>query len=195
MDIARALTEALKALEAANVPDDLREKAFEKAFELAARDLEPDSPSTVEQQRLQGGDPGLGEAGLEIPAQLARIAERLRLALPVVGDVFYEDNGEVGIGLPASSLDRSKSGATRQLALLVAAARQGAGLEEWTSSSTIRAICADYGRFDSANFASTLKNMGSLFSYRGKGHGLEVRLTRPGLEQAADLIQEMGNGG
>lgn len=187
MDLVEAIKSALKAVDEAGVPEDLREKAFEKAFEWTTQGREPASES---------GDNNAGRAATRASTgRLPQIAEKLRIDPAIVEDVFFEDDGEVGVGIAASSLDHSKSGATRQLALLVAASRQASGLEEWTPSSAIRAVCTDYGRFDTANFASTLRSMGPVFSYRGKGQNLEVRLTRPGIERAADLVHELGGGG
>ena len=37
MDLTETIKKALRAIDEANVPDDLREKAFEKAFDLAAQ--------------------------------------------------------------------------------------------------------------------------------------------------------------
>jgi hypothetical protein len=187
VDISKVLSDAIKAVEEADVPDDLRQVAFEKAVELAARSMVP-----VEPDGLAGGADSQAANGTQDPADpLARIAGKLGLPLDLVGDVFYIDSGELGIGLPTSSFDRTKAGATKQLALVIAAGRQAAGLDEWTSSAVIRAMCQEYGRFDSANFATTLRSIGSAFSYRGKGFNLEVRLTRPGLERASELIREL----
>jgi hypothetical protein len=187
MDLVDAIKSALKAVEDAKVPEDLREKAFEKAFDWTTQDRKSSSEAFDKDGGTAARSPSRGP--------LAQIAEKLRIDPAVVEDVFFEDDGEVGVGIAASSLEPSKSGATRQLALLVAASRQASGLEEWTPSAAIRAVCTDYGRFDTANFASTLRGMGPVFSYRGKGQNLELRLTRPGIEQAADLVQELGGGG
>lgn len=43
-----------------------------------------------------------------------------------------------------------------------------------------------------ANFATTIKRMGHVFSFRGRARQLEVRLTRPGFEYAADLVRQLG---
>lgn len=80
---------------------------------------------------------------------------------------------------------------TQQIALLVPAGRQPGGWEEWTPIERIREVCRDYGRFDVATFASTVKRMGDLFSFRGRARQLELRLTRPGFEQAGELACEL----
>jgi hypothetical protein len=187
MELTEALRRALSAVEEADVPDDLRDKAFEKAFDWLTRESGGPAVSSNIQRDLEVRTPSIGP--------LRQLANKLGLDPAVIEDVFYEEDGEIGIGIAASRLDRSKSGGTRQLALLVAAARQGSGQEEWTSSPEIRRVCADYGRFDSANFATTIRSMGTVFSYRGKGHSLEIRLTRPGMEQASALVGELANEG
>ena len=96
----------------------------------------------------------------------------------------------VGVG----KLDSSTATATKQIALLVAGARQLTGVEEWTDSKEIRRICSDYGRFDTTNFAKTIKVMDDAFSFRGKSQQLQVRLHQRGIDKLKQLITSVTGG-
>jgi hypothetical protein len=123
---------------------------------------------------------------------LAAIAKRLGLDPELVGEIYYIDGDRLGLAVASSKLDGKKAASTQQIALLVAAGRQAGGWEEWTDVSLVREAARDYSRFDQANFASTIKRMGDVFSFRGRARALELRLTRPGYEQAANLVRKLG---
>lgn len=184
MEPSELLRQAVKAVEDAEVPDDLRVAAFERAVELLSGLASPGIALVPARSSAAVSTASAVPGGL-----FDQAAQRLGVPREVLEDVFHTDGDEIGIGLAASRFDKSKSGGTRQLALLVAAARQAAGLEEWTSTGVIREVCRDYGKFDSANFASTIRGMGDVFNFRGRGHQLDVKLTRPGYERAGELLQ------
>lgn len=182
--VAGLLREAVRAVEEAGVPDDLRAAAFEHAFNAM---LGADAGC--------GGQPHVAEpdasAGPSGEPSLQTMAKRLGLDPEMVRDVYYVDGDELGLSLAPSRFDPRKAAATKQIALLVAAGRQAGGWEEWTPVRIIRETVRDYGRFDQANFATTIKNIGHAFNLRGRAQQVEVRVTRPGLEQAAQLIREL----
>jgi hypothetical protein len=181
-NLTNILAEAAKVVDEAGVPEDLRAAAFQAAVQaLTAEGEGSGDPSGATPQATEG--------------PLASIAATLGLELPLVADVYFEDGDRLGIGVAASKLERGKSAGARQLALLVAAGRQAGGYEEWTPSSEIRHVCDDFGRFDSSNFASTLADMGDVFQIRGSRQQREVRLKRPGLEAAGQLIRKLGGEG
>jgi hypothetical protein len=126
-----------------------------------------------------------------VERSLRGIADRLRLDLETVSDVYHLDGDELGIGIAPSRLDPRKAVGTKQIALLVAAGRQAGSWEEWTPVRVIRETARDFGRFDSSNFATTIKDMGDVLNIRGRGRQVEVRVTRPGYERAAHLIGEL----
>jgi hypothetical protein len=182
------MMEAVKAVEGANVPEDLRVMAFEKSLEalMSAAGLDTSAP----ERRLASGS-----TEVAVPANgpsLSAIAARLNLDVDLVSELYYVDGDSLNLALAASKLDPKKAAGTQQIAILIAAGRQAGGWDEWTPVARIRAVCRDYGRFDEANFSSTIKRMGDVFSFRGRPRQLEVRLTRPGYERAADLARELG---
>ena len=85
--------------------------------------------------------------------------------------------------------------ATKQIALLIAGARQAAGIDEWTSWDQFRTVCADYKRLDSGNFAKTIREMEDVFRLRKESERkLAVTLARPGWEQFAEESSRVGEG-
>jgi hypothetical protein len=99
---------------------------------------------------------------------LARIATKLKVDIDIVDSVYFDENGDVRVGVPAGKLESGKMAGTKQLALLAAAGRQGAGLEESTSVEKIREVADEYKRYDQANFARTISQMDNEFRIMGK---------------------------
>lgn len=187
------LVGALKDVEEADVPEDLREIAFAKAFELRA------AAARVPQPGGAGGEVGGGA----VPATrgqldtrgdpLARIAARLEIDAETVGEVFDVNEGEVELIVPVGKLPGRVATATKQIALLVAGGRQAAGIEDWTSLDRIREVCAYFRKLDSGNFAKTVREMEDVFNFRNASQRkIQVRLARPGWELVANEIRRLG---
>lgn len=188
------LAEALKDVEEAGVPEDLREIAFAKAFDLRAGTTRASHPSgasgevggsavvpATRGQLDSGGDP------------LARIAARLEIDVETVGEVFDVNEGEVELIVPVGKLPGRVATATKQIALLVAGGRQAAGIEDWTSLDRIREVCAYFKKLDSGNFAKTVREMEDVFNFRNASQRkIQVRLARPGWELLADEVRRLG---
>ncbi|MFI5587178.1 hypothetical protein ACIA5G_19170 [Amycolatopsis sp. NPDC051758] len=105
--------------------------------------------------------------------------------------VYACKDDELQVVVSTKRLAPNKALATRQLAQLVSAGRQAAGVDEWTAAAVIRNVVSDYGRLDVNNFAATLTQMDNVAVVRGKGQQREVKITRPGLEGTADLVKEL----
>jgi hypothetical protein len=189
-EIKEMMKEVVKALDEADIPEDLRVTAFEKGFD-ALMGTPPTTATTAPSVVQESGR----QIDRAVPADgpsLEAIASRLGLDLELVGEIYYVDGESLGLAVASSKFHPKKAAATQQIALLVAAGRQAGGWDEWTHASRIRDVARDYGRFDPANFATTIKRMGNVFSFRGRARSVEVRLTRPGYEQAANLMRELG---
>src|SRR5688500_13588748 len=120
---------------------------------------------------------------------IGRVSAVLKVDRDTLELVYAPQDGEPHVVISAKKIAQNKALAARQLGQLVAAARQAAGLEEWTSAATIRKVVTDYGRLDSGNFASTIQQMDNVAVIRGKGQSREVKITKPGLEATVDLIK------
>lgn len=195
-----ALVNVLKDLSAAEVPDDLREIAFTKGLEFhlgypypAAP--EPAVPASISARRGMIGELPRGDVSTD-DDQLAAIAHRLSLPIEDVRDVYnISGDGEIEIIVASGKLPPGDAPATKELALLVAAGRQSVG-EEWTPFGEIRVVCDIYGRLDSSNFATTIREMEDVFNMRSPTpRKREVRINRPGWERAAALVSRLTSGG
>jgi hypothetical protein len=122
---------------------------------------------------------------------MGKISAVLKVDRDTLELVYALQDNEPHVVVAPKRIAPNKAEATRQLGQLVAAARQAAGLEEWTSTATIRKIVTDYGRLDGGNFAASIQQMDSVAVIRGKGQQREVKITKPGLEATADLIKSL----
>lgn len=181
---ANLLRRAQKVVDDAKVSDDLRAAAFAKAFDSLAVDRLPVAAEPEPESRPISQSPG-GDI-------FDRISAKLQVDRDLVADIYYENDGDLGISVPSSRLARSTTAGAKQLALLVAAGRQASGLDEqWTQSEQLREICQYFGKFDTGNFGKTLASMDDVFQLKGKGVSREVRVKQPGFEQAAELVRSL----
>ncbi|MEU0499121.1 hypothetical protein [Mycobacterium sp. NPDC006124] len=122
---------------------------------------------------------------------LGHICAALKVDRDLIDLVYTLQDGEPHIVVSPKRIATNKAQATRHLAQLVAASRQAAGLEEWTSVTSIRKVVTDYGRLDSGNFASYLQNLDGVALLRGKGQQREIKITKPGYEATGDLVRAL----
>jgi len=120
---------------------------------------------------------------------MGRLASAFQVSRDVLELVFDVVDNAPSVVVSAKKVASNKSQAARQLGQLIAAARQIAGVEEWTSAATIRKVVQDYGRLDVSNFAASLQQMDDVAVLRGKGAQREIKITKPGIESTADLIR------
>lgn len=127
---------------------------------------------------------------------LGLLASRVDASASALADLFDISEGSVSLHVASARIAPTKSKATKEIALLVAAARQGSGTDEtWTGVDHIRETLQQYKRYDTNNFAAYLKATGDAFNFRGKGSSTEIRLTKIGWEMATNLIQSLVGGG
>jgi hypothetical protein len=160
-DVTGILAEAIKAVEDAKVPNDLRTVAFERTLDLlvgGARPapLMPAAPVGA----LAAPSPLVTLAAGEL---MSRLAERLHVDRDLLETVFTEHEGKLVVTLLHGKLTKSKSTGAREIGLLVCAAEQVAS-EDTTSSESIRKIAEEYDKYDQPNFASALGTL--------KGHAI-----------------------
>lgn len=169
--------------------DDLRRLAFKEVLRshLSA------SPFVVaERQNDLAAATGRGEPsvdGADTPQN--RLAQKTGVDLSIIERLFDFGADEATITVAPSKLSPSKAGATEQIALLICAARQ-AGLRELeTNADAIRAACIDFGRYDEANFMSTLRELAGFIILGGTTRARTCRITRSGYERAAALTASL----
>lgn len=188
--VADILAEAIAAVNAADVPPELKEAAFSKAVDviMARHTAETSGQMETGESNHAAPAPPPRAAAITAGDLVGLIATRLRMDRETVAEVFDVADGKIDVIVPPRKLAPGKAPATKQLATLVAAARQGADIEEWTEADEIRRFVEDFKRYDSANFASTLKEMDDIFRIRQTGRKISVKLGRPGWNRAAELV-------
>jgi hypothetical protein len=180
-EVSRILRQAAEVVKAADIPNELRPTAFGKAVDLLAG-----RPVTETKVPKQGGTPEPESA-----ETLDKIAAKLGLDREAIDEIFEVEDGDVKLTIAPAKLEAQKTKGAKQVALLVAAARQAAGVEDWTTQDTIRVVAIDYNKFDSPNFAQTLSELGDYFSFSGAGRGRRLKMRRAGFEEAAALIERL----
>lgn len=192
-DVTALLASAVKAVNASGADGELREEAFRVAVALlsggsvtsanvtpVAHSLDPASTPT-----------GPGNNGQEAPDSddpLDLVARFTGCDSDVLHRVFAVQDGVPELKVPTKTLPSKKSQATADIALLVMAARQGAGVDDYTESETIRDATKAYSKFDSNNNASYLKPLDHFVLKQGAGVKTKRKLTKPGIEAAAEKI-------
>jgi hypothetical protein len=190
MEVHEMLIQALKEVDEANIPQELRAVAFGKAVDLVAANAGGTTEQSQQRRQDLGGSghPAIGDSPLD------KIAARLKLDVGVVQDVYhYDDERGLQIGVSSKKLEASRAGGAKQLALLVAAGRQAAGLDDgdWTDVGEIRQVCQDFKKFDSANFAKHIAGMKDEFNVTGSAQKRMVKVTRPGWDAVRELVERL----
>jgi hypothetical protein len=181
--VAAAIEAALRIVEEAGVPDDLRGLAFEKAYDALTGSNAPAQAPT---------DTGVGiaadsRAGRD---EVGQVASRLRIDPGSVQRVVDFDDDGVHVIVPRSRLAKQKSTAIQQVATLVVAARQAVGREEWTPQSIVREETEALGVDDRSNFATHIRHAQGI-RVRGSGRTGEIKMNAVGFEAAAELIKQL----
>lgn len=182
MEIGLAIKTAHDAVAGADLPPGLQEAAFGEVLRHLLRDS------------AQPSEAGVVHAGpvADDAAGLARLSARVGVSEAGLADVFEISREYVSLHVASSRINSAKSRATREVALLVCAARQGSGVDDsWTAVGHVREALQQYNRYDTSNFATYLRGAGDAFNFRGKGTSLEMRLTKPGWEMVSTLIRSL----
>lgn len=193
----RALPEVLKevlaALDEANVPEDLREVAFAKAFDHAAGA----SGAAWTTGSASGASPpasagGGGDQAVDRGDVFARIADKLAVTKEQAAHVFDIDEDGVHLTVPHAAFESKKRTAMQQVMRVVAAARQAIDLEEFTATKVLRAACEDRGVLDSGNFASALAAIdGDGVRVKGTGPSRAIKLNAKGYAVAGEIVKQL----
>jgi hypothetical protein len=190
-DVRQAAAAALADVDALGVAAEDRSTVLKALLQARLGGFAPNVPNPkVEDGQIQdlsnlGGTPEVIQPG----DVLSKIAAGLKVDRDALELIYALQEGEPHVVVSAKKISTNKALAVRQLGQLIAAARQIAALEEWTSAATIRKVVQDYGRLDSANFAASIQQMDNVAVIRGKGQQREVKITKPGLEATAELIK------
>lgn len=193
------LRAAVAAVEAANVPSDLREAAFTRTLDVLLGDSpEPISLDRDSEGRDRAGH-GTRRSGGEQDGEpgLDALARRLQIDRRAAEAIYDVDDDGLHIVISPTRLADSVRAATDQIARLVVVGRKAAGLDsEWTSVEEIRRACNDRGKYDSPNFSRVVQGLdGDGFRIRGSRTKRELRANAVGFEQTRQLIEQLTSRG
>ena len=187
-EVTDILARAVKAVEDAKVPGELKVVAFERAMDLFARTGSPTVTAPASGASATLDSPTAATTAGKSLAD--KLAAKLQLSRDVIEHVYTEDGDTLAITVDASRLAKSKSAGARDVAILVAAAGQVAS-DEPTTADEIRREAELYDRYDGPNFAATLYSMKGTFLIGGSGRARTYRLTKPGWAAASGLVSKL----
>lgn len=192
MELATVLSDALSAVDQANIPDDLRPIAFGKAIDiLIGSAVLPTVSARPIVPLAQSGNETDGSSPVD---RLQQLANTLKLDVEIVGEVYHFVGDDVQITVATSQLSSRKAAGTKEIALLLTAARQGSQIEESTSAEEIKKAAQHFGKLDASNFASALTDSADVFQILGTSRQRSVKLKRRGWEIATELVNRLGGG-
>lgn len=120
---------------------------------------------------------------------LAAICSKLNISADTAELVYAVEDGQPQLVVSPKKISGNKSQQTRTIAKLVAAARQAAGIEEWTTAKTVREVVTTYGALDPSNFATTFGQLEDVAVIKGSGQERAIKITRPGYEAVGEAIK------
>lgn len=183
------LAKAAAVVDAADLPDDLRAPAYTAAVGFLAGGRVPDGGADAGQPP---GPPagGPAPAGGSSPAGvLNRIAAGMGIDPTEIRKLYEEMDGVPLLNVKSSALPRTKAAGAHDVALLVMAARQLGGIEEYTEAEVLRDAAKRYAKFDQSNFGKHMTALDNLILTRGSRSTAKRKLTQPGIEAAAELAK------
>lgn len=186
MDITEILKQAAKAVEDADLPDDLRKSGFEKAVDLASG-VKP-APATAPQEGPED-TPNEGEQ----PQWVDTLAKKLEITPELVTQVYTYDDGELGIEIPHQWLGNSKKVGMQDLTRIVTAGRQALDLETATSTKDIRPILDEYGVRDD-NYSTHVDELKDEFIIKPDGQNKTLKASKPTMTSVGERIKALSGG-
>jgi hypothetical protein len=187
-DVSSILADAVKAVEDAKVPSDLRAVAFERTLDLLVGGVRP--APLMPAAPIGAVAASTGQAAVAAGELMPRLAERLHVEQDLLETVYTEHEGKLVITLPHGKLSKSKSTGAREIGLLVCAAEQAAS-DDATSTESIRKVAEEYDRYDQPNFASALGELKGQAIISGAARLRTYKLTKPGWSEVAKLVTRL----
>jgi hypothetical protein len=176
---------AQEIVDRAQIQTELKPTAFGEILRtLEGRVVERSTPAPPHQHKVVLDRSSLSD-------RLADVAEALHIDAPVMKQVFADDNDELIIVVAPRRFTGSTRGSIKQIAILIACARQAGGWDHaWTSAALIRAECVRLG-FDSKNLGAVLDSL-DMFAGRGTGANRQLRAHDESFKAARDVLIEIG---
>jgi hypothetical protein len=144
------LAKAAAAVDAADLPDDLRAPGFTAAVGLLA------GGQVADDAGADGGQVPPTQAGgssARATEVLDRIAAGMGIDPGAIRRIYEEVDGTPVLNVKSNKLPKSKAAGAHDVALLVMAARQLGGVDEYTEAGVLRDAAKRYAKFDQGNFS------------------------------------------
>jgi hypothetical protein len=188
--VQQILEDANEVVKASKVGAELRTVAFEKAVDLLTGQMTRVAGATSH----DGGGSGDGGGG-EVGDKAAALAKKMHIDASKIPYVYDFEDDDVSVTVKRSALADGKAGATQELALLYAAARQAGGYDEsHTKVASIRNRVESMGVLDKGNFAAHLTDKTDWFTHKGKAANREFKVTSSGYEEAGKIVLKITGG-
>jgi hypothetical protein len=180
------LARAAAVVDAADLPDDLRVPGYKAAVELLV-----DGAATVGSGAAGGPSTVPSAGGSPAPASslLDRIAAGMGIDPGDIRNLYAEADGVPVLIVKSSKLPGTKAAGAHDVALLVMAARQLGGVDDYTEAGVLRDAAKRYSKFDQGNFGKHMAALDNLILTSGTRSTTKRKLTQPGIEAAAELAK------
>lgn len=185
--VTEVLARAAAVVDAADLPGDLRGPAYTAAIALLADGVAVDGTAAV------GGQitvPPAGGSSAPATGLLDRIAAGMGIDPRKIRNLYDEVDGMPVLIVKSSKLPRTKAAGAHDIALLVMAARQLGGVDDYTETAVLRDAAKRYGKFDQGNFGKHVAALDNLILTSGTRSTAKRKLTQPGIEAAAELAEK-----
>jgi hypothetical protein len=193
--VQQILKDAQEAVDESGVEAELRPLAFEKAVDLLSGALKLTAQGGGGGS-ANGDAEGQSGAGAEVGDKATRIAKRMHIGADKFPYVYDLEDEDVSLIVKRTIFPKTKANATREVALLYAAARQAGGYDEGhTSTAEIKKHCENMGVLDDHNFSAHMSAKKDWFTQKGKKPAdREYKVTQPGYEEAGRIITRITGG-
>ena len=175
--LSQNIQNAYKIVAESGIPEELRRIAFQWTLENLT------APSTANSNSTES-------AASITDSSVTSLAKKLGISPEQTEDMFEISENSVSLTISSKQLPKSKSEATRSIALLIGMANEEL-FKKQTSYDEVR-HAADYlGCLDGPNFSKQMKQLDSLIKIKGSGRKAEFSLKQPGREKAMAVAQEL----
>lgn len=177
--LSQNIRDAYKIVAESDIPEELHRIAFQWALENLTASASPKAISNSTES-----------AASITNSSVTSLAKKLGISPEQAEDMFEINEDSVSLTISSKQLPKSKSQATRTIALLIGMANAEL-FKKQTSYDEVR-HAADYlGCLDSSNFSKQMKQLDSLIKIKGSGRKAEFSLKQPGREEAMMVAQEL----
>ena len=193
-DVVTNLRRAIEALDAAEVPSDLREVAFGRVFDLLAGSMDragTGEPASTGPVRL-GEFSAPARPAAAISERSASIARELELEGEMIERLFDEHGpDELQFIGTLERFGTTKQSMVESVAILLCAARSAGGYDPdgRTPDAVIRAEIERHGLYDVTNYSKHTKRLRQLANPNGSGRSTTYKLKYEGRIRARELAR------